>query len=405
MSTKPTALERLALEGGRPVRTTPLPTALGGAMIGDEEKQAVLEVLESRSLFRYYGPRPLGKVATFEEEFAAHVGRPHALAVSSGTAALRLAFIGLGLEPGGEVLMPAYSFLACPAAALTCGLIPVFVECDDTLLVDPADLAAKVSPRSRAILVVHTDGAAARLEAILDVAKRHHLPIIEDCAQACGATYRGRPVGSFGEVATFSLQYLKVITCGEGGVLVTSDDAIHERAVYYHDLGFTRPGRAGDPIVGENFRMSELAAAVALAQLSKLPVFVRRMREHRRWLAAGLQAVPGIRVREGPDPEGDQGSSLILQLHDEPQARVFRKALRAENVPCDGCAAKLCYDYPAIAQWRRGSETAYRPGLCPQTESILKRSVSIPISPALSESDLRDVQTAMRKVADHLLSP
>jgi dTDP-4-amino-4,6-dideoxygalactose transaminase len=200
-------------------------------------------------------------------------------------------------------------------------------------------------------------------------------------------------------VATFSLQALKVITSGEGGVLVTSDAGIYERAVYYHDLGFGRPGRTGTPIVGENLRMSELAAAVALVQLRRLPGFVRCMREHHRRLTADLGGVPGIRIRRGPDPAGDQGSALILQCADEGRARYFRKALRAENIPCDACFAKLCYGYPAIT----GSMTPaqYRRGLCPRTESILKRSLSIIISPALNKNDVRDIASAVRKVAEH----
>jgi 8-amino-3,8-dideoxy-alpha-D-manno-octulosonate transaminase len=400
MTPQEIATKRLALEGGRPVRETPLPTALGGAMIGDQEKQAVLEVLDSQSLFRYYGPKPLHKVATLEQEFARFVGQPRALAVSSGTAALRTALVALGLPRGGEILMPAYSFLACPAAVLTLGLVPVFVECDDALLMDPGDLAEKISTRSRGILVVHTDGAAADLTAIIEIARRRRLPVIEDCAQACAATWRGRPVGSFGDVATFSLQALKVITSGEGGVLVTSEAEIYERAVYYHDLGFQRPGRTGSPIVGENLRMSELTAAVALAQLRKLPGFVRRMREHHRRLTADLGGVPGIRIRRGPDPDGDQGSALVLQCADEVRARYFRKALRAENIPCDGCFAKLCYGYPVILDSMTRAQR--RRGLCTRTESILKRSVSIIISPALNENDVRDIASAVRKVAQHM---
>jgi 8-amino-3,8-dideoxy-alpha-D-manno-octulosonate transaminase len=296
--------------------------------------------------------------------------------------------------------MPAYAFLACPAAALTCGLVPIFVECDETLLMDPRDMAAKISPRTGAILVVHTDGAAADLDRILPIARREGLPVIEDCAQACATTWRGRPVGSDGDVAVFSLQYLKVITAGEGGVLVMADARTYERAVYYHDLGFARPGRTGTPIVGENLRMGELAGAVALTQLRRLPDFARRMRTHHHRLAAELGDVPGLSIRQGPDPDGDQGSALILQCADETDARFLRRALRAENIPCDGCFAKLCYGYPAILGWTLGGAAPYYAGLCPRTESILKRSVSITISPALDDNDVTDIACAVRKVAE-----
>ncbi|MCH8251818.1 MAG: aminotransferase class I/II-fold pyridoxal phosphate-dependent enzyme, partial [Planctomycetes bacterium] len=191
MKENQSSIERLAVEGGRPVCAVPLTTALGAAMIGDEEKRAVLDVLESKSLFRYYGPNLLGKVEQFERELAASVSRRHALAVSSGTAALRTALVALDIGRGDEVLIPAYSFLACPAAVITCGAIPVFVECDETLLLDPKDLEGRVTEHSRAIMVVHNNGAASEMEPILDVARRRNLRVIEACAQAPGATYRG----------------------------------------------------------------------------------------------------------------------------------------------------------------------------------------------------------------------
>jgi 8-amino-3,8-dideoxy-alpha-D-manno-octulosonate transaminase len=382
-------------------------------MIGEEEKRAVEEVLESQSLFRYYGPKLLKKTETFEREFAASVGQPYALAVSSGTAALRTTFVALGIKPGDEILMPAYSFLACPTAAITCGAIPIFVECDESLLLDPVDLQAKVNSKSKAILVVHTNGAAAAMEPILEMARSRSLLVIEDCAQAFGATYQGHPVGSFGHVATFSLQYLKVITCGEGGVFVTGDKAVYGRAVGYHDLGFERRGRKAEAIVGENLRMSELSGAVALAQLRKSPLFLERMRRHRRRLVDSVQPFEGIRVREGPDPAGDNGSSLILQFAGEEEANFFRKALRAENIPCDACSAKLSYGFRAMLQYRRpcrdGSNSTlgdapYRLGLCPYTESILKRSVAISISPAFSDRDVEDIILGIRVVVAHLPS-
>ncbi|MEE9295820.1 MAG: DegT/DnrJ/EryC1/StrS family aminotransferase [Phycisphaerae bacterium] len=415
MTREQTVAARLAIEGGKPVRDVPLPTALGGAMIGEEEKRAVLEVLESRSLFRYYGPHLLRKVERLEEEFAPVAGCAHALAVSSGTAALRTALIALEIGRGDEVLMPAYSFLACPAAVMTCGAIPVFVECDESLLLDSSDLEARITPRTRAILVVHNNGAASAMEPILDVARRHDLRVIEDCAQALGATYLGRPVGSFGDIATFSLQYLKLITSGEGGVLTTNDAAVYQRAVFYHDLGFQRPGREGHPLAGENYRMSELTGAVALEQLRKLPIFLERIRECRQVVVGRIGSLDGVGLRNVPDPDGDQGSSLVLQFENAEKARFFRRALRVENIPCDGCFAKLSYGYHAILGARLTERDdrqefskhadgvlPYRLGLCPRTEAILKRSVAITISPAYSDSDVDDIARAIVKVAAHL---
>lgn len=402
----------LAIEGGKPVRSAPLPTTLGGAAIGEQEKRAVLEVLESGSLFRYYGPRPLHKVEQLERGLCDATGCEHALAVSSGTAALRTALVALEVRPGDEVLMPAYSFLACPAAVMTGGGIPVFVECDESLLLDPGDLESKVTERTKAILVVHNNGAASDMKPILSLARRRDLRVIEDCAQALGATYRGEPVGSFGDIATFSFQFLKIITSGEGGAVTTNDGALYERAVYYHDLGFGRKGRTGTPFPGENYRMSELTGAIALEQLRKLPMFLASIRSYRQHMIDAIADLDGIRSRSEPDPDGDQGSSLVLQLDNEDSARFFRRALRAENIPCDGCFAKLSYGYPAIlgARWneRRGrwdfatgaeGESVYSLGLCPRTEALLQRSVAITVSPAYSQHDVDDVVSGIRKVA------
>lgn len=415
MAREQSVAARLAIEGGKPVRDVPLATALGGAMIGEEEKRAVLEVLDSRSLFRYYGPHLLGKVEQLEQEFASVAGCAHALAVSSGTAALRTALIALEIGRGDEVLIPAYSFLACPAAVITCGAIPVFVECDESLLLDPSDLEGRITPQTRAILVVHNNGAASAMEPILDVARRHDLRVIEDCAQALGATYLGRAVGSDGDIATFSLQYLKIITSGEGGVVTTNDAAVYHRAVFYHDLGFLRPGREGQPLPGENYRMSELAGAVALEQLRKLPNFLKRIRECRQVVVGKIGDLDGVALRNVPDPDGDQGSSLVLQFEDAERARFFRRTLRKENIPCDGCFAKLSYGYPAIlgarlterdgrAEFSQHADGVlpYHLGLCPRTEAILKRSVAITISPAYSDRDIDDIARGIVKVAAHL---
>lgn len=392
--------EQLAMDGGIPVREAPIPVAMGGACIGEEEKRAVVEVLESQSLFRYYGPRLLEKTRTFEEEFAEAMSCSHALAVSSGTAALRCALKSLDIGTGDEVLVPDYSFLACATAVLISGATPVFLECDESLLLDPADLERKLSSHTRGLLVVHTNGASADLTSILDFAKKHGLAVIEDCAQACGTTFRGQPVGSFGHLGTFSLQFQKVITSGEGGAVTTSDNKLHARAVYYHDLGFQRPGRDGEPIVGENMRMSELAAAVALEQLRKLPDFLATMRRHHARLRSAVDVLPGLATRKVPDPEGDQGSSLVLRLRDAQVARFFRHALRAENIPCDGCHAKQCSNYPVIAAALPGAKSA-----SPKTREILACSVAIPISPALSDEDVDDIEYAVRKVARHINAP
>jgi len=194
--------ERLAIDGGTPVRTEPLlPGYPGGLLIGDAEKAAVLEVLDSQSLFRHYGPRPLHKVTQFEQAFATAVGAQHAVGVTSGTAALLTALAALGVGPGDEVIVPTYTWIATINAVVHLGAVPVFVDIDASLTLDPTKIEAAVTPYTKVILPVHMRGAGADMGPILDIAKRHHLKIVEDAAQALGGRYRGAVSARSGTLA------------------------------------------------------------------------------------------------------------------------------------------------------------------------------------------------------------
>jgi 8-amino-3,8-dideoxy-alpha-D-manno-octulosonate transaminase len=402
--------DRLAIEGGRPALTTPPGVFVGAAQIGAEEEELVLAVVRSRSLFRYYGPDLQGTVARFEDALARRLARPHVLAVSSGTAALRVAFCAAGLRPGDEIVLPAYCFLACATAALSCGIVPVFAECGSDLLLDPERIEARLSPATRAILAVHMNGLACDMDRIRAIAARSGLVVIEDCSQAFGARYRGCEVGTFADFATFSLQYMKTITAGEGGAVVAADRATWERAVYFHDLGFQRPGRTGEPVVGENLRLGELAGAVALAQLARADAVLARTRQlHARWSAVAAEFAVFAR-RPAADAKDDSGISLVLTLPDADRARFARKALRAENVPCESCRDKVGYLYPVMLAdplpvpfWPPGVERPrYRQGLCPATEDLALRSNAIPVNPAASAEQVLGVEHALRKVGRRL---
>jgi 8-amino-3,8-dideoxy-alpha-D-manno-octulosonate transaminase len=323
-----------------------------------------------------------------------------------------VAFAAVELKPGDEIVLPAYSFLACATAALTCGLVPVFAECDASLLVDPEDLKRRITSRTRAILAVHMNGAASDLDALVDIAASFSLPLIEDCSQAVGACYHGREVGTFGDVATFSFQFMKTVAAGEGGLLVTDDERAWQRAAYFQDLGFHRKGRGGDPVVGENLRMAELPGAVALSQLRREREFTSRMRRAHRRLRATADSLDGIEVRPVPDIEGDAGSSLVLSFPDEERARFVRKALRAENVPCDSCRDKVGYLYPVLLVdplpvpfWPPEiPKPRYHAGMCPRTEEVSSRSNAIPISPSLTDDEVEGIERALHKIAAHLTS-
>ena len=331
---------KLALEGGTPVRREPLlPGWPGGLLIGAEEKAQVLEVIESQSLYRHYGPHPRHKAAELEQAFAQAMGTRHALAVTSGTAALISGLAALGVGPGDEVIVPTYTWVATINAVVTLGAVPVFIDIDESLTMDPQAIEAAITPFTVAVVPVHMRGAGADMEPIVNVAGKYGLAILEDAAQAVGGRYRGRRLGTFGRIGAFSLQYHKVITTGEGGMVVSDDTALFERVVRYHDQGSVRVEELdelipeGSPlIIGVNYRMSELTAAVGVAQLRRMDWIIDRMREHKRRLAGAIADVEGLTLRPIPDPEGDTGATFIFFTPTAGQATRFTQALTAEGV-------------------------------------------------------------------------
>ncbi|HXW93788.1 MAG TPA: aminotransferase class I/II-fold pyridoxal phosphate-dependent enzyme, partial [Terriglobales bacterium] len=278
---KPDAIEvePFALEGGAPVRTTPLPLEFPGMHYLDErEIEAVVRVLKSRSLFRYYGIDLQGEVAAFEGEFADFIGVKHALAVSSGSAALQTALSALGVGPGQEVIVPAYLWVAVVAAVINLGAIPVLSEIDDTFTLDPRDVENHITPRTSGMIAVHMSGAPANLPALVEIARQRRLFLLEDCAQCAGGSIGGKKVGSFGDMGIFSFQMNKNMSSGEGGCVVTNDQRLYQRAVAAHDNGYARDesGRAIFDnldlcLWGRGCRLDEVRGAILRVQLEKLP--------------------------------------------------------------------------------------------------------------------------------------
>lgn len=417
--------DRLALDGGTPVRTTMPPLGKGMAVLGDEEREAVLEVLESRSLFRYYGPNLLGKVADLESAVCERFGCRHAVALSSGTAALRCALAALGVGCGDEVIVPAFTFIATVNAVVVAGAVPVFAEVDDTLNLDPDDVGAKVTDRTRAIVAVHLENVPADMNPLLEVAHKRGVPVIEDAAQAIGTTYFGASVGTLGAIGAFSLQLEKNITSGEGGLLTTNDEHLHVRAARYSDQGgqfvtsyATERGAELDaPFVGENLRMTELSGAIARAQLDKLGGLLSGLRANKARVLKGIGDIDGMTPRRVPDPEGEGGSSAMWFLPEVETAKKFAAALRAEGVPAAQMyRGRPVYATPSILEKRtvtgkggpwncaeHPTTIEYRMGMCPQTEDLAARSVLVAIGPHYSDADCDDIAEAVTKVAANLL--
>jgi 8-amino-3,8-dideoxy-alpha-D-manno-octulosonate transaminase len=380
-------------------------TMPGYEVIGEEEKEQILEVLANKVVFRYgFDAERKGvyKVASFEKEFASYCGVSHALAVSSGTAALRVALAALGISPGDEVITQGFTFVATWESILDAGAIPVFAELDETLCLDPADVARKITPRTKAIIPVHMCGAQARITEILKLADQRGIPVIEDTAQSCGGKLGGRALGSFGKLGCFSFDAVKTVTAGEGGMVITNERDLYTKVSEYHDHGHDHNpsvprGLEKRSFIGSNFRMSELQGAVGLAQFRKLePIILPAQKKNKARIKEALAKIAQITFREIPDPQGDTATFLTFFLATAQKARDFNKALREA-----GAGAIYWYEnyWHYYEQWEhllqgkslmrtgypfrmesRQERCSYAKDALPKTADILSRTLSIAIN-------------------------
>jgi len=414
----------LALDGGTPVRATMLVEKLPGPQYyDDEERRELLEVLDNRSPFRWWGSNPKGKppdkCINFEREFAAHQHTRYCVAVTSGTTALITAMAALEVGPGDEVVLPAWTWYACYDAILAAGALPVFAEIDNSMDLDPTDIERHITPNTKVIMAVHILGAPADMDPILAIARKHKLKVLEDCAQSVGVTYKGRPVGSMGDCAIYSFQINKTISAGEGGAVVMSDPYVFERAARFHDVGTLREGHAqllGQPprmsrFSGGQYRMSEFTAAVMRAQLRKLDGIVADFHDKSTRVTKGIEDLPGIQLRQRNDPAGALGSTVFIRTDGKAQRDRFIAAMKAENIPAGPMggsvilpiephiAAKhtLQSDWPSFST-PRGQAIQYGSACCPRTIDIYNRYVGIPMDPKFADQDVADITAAVRKV-------
>lgn len=409
-----------------PLRARP-PLGLGAAWIGDEEEALVLDVLRRKELSRYYARdanAPPAMAATLEAEFCAHTTRRFALAVSSGSAALECALGALEVGPGDEVITTAWGWVACFTTIVRMGARPVLAEIDDSFCLAPGEITRLATPRTKAVSVIHFQGLAADMNALLPEAEAAGIALVEDCAQSPGATYHGRPVGSLGTVGTFSFQYSKAITSGEGGLIVMDDPILYERAVRMSDLGMVRPyhHQFVTPQVpafsGGQYRLGEMQAAVALAQLRKLG----RLRAHCRDLSARvrvhIEGLPGLTPRRAPDPGGDMGFELYLCLPTAELAGAFRQRLHARNVNCQQLTGTYCHYARPYCQTGHAHAPAaspfaplgpwpapgYRQEDFPQTEALIHRFVALPLGALYTLDDADYIGETVRSVHAELLA-
>jgi 8-amino-3,8-dideoxy-alpha-D-manno-octulosonate transaminase len=305
----------------------------GFELFDDAEKKEVNEVLETGILMRYGfdGPRKgIWKSKELEQAICTTFGTQYAQLTSSGTAALTTAMAALGIGAEDEVIMPAFTFVASFEAILSMGAVPVLVDIDETLTLSPEAVRAAITPKTKCIMPVHMCGSMADLDALQEICKEHHLILLEDACQSIGGTYKGKALGTIGHAGTFSFDFVKTMTCGEGGVVMTNNEEVYTKSDAFTDHGHDHLGvdRGADlhPFLGYNFRISELHAAVGLAQIRKLDRFLAIQRKNNSILRSYMEQVPGISFRVVPDPTGDSGSFLSWFL---PSAEAMEKAIAA----------------------------------------------------------------------------
>jgi dTDP-4-amino-4,6-dideoxygalactose transaminase len=404
-------MEKLAIEGGPKTIQETLPGFLNaaGRSFGEDEERLVIEALRSGCLSRNGGTM----VKRLEAEFAARLGMPHSIACSSGTASVHLAIAALDLEPGEEVIVPPVTDIGSIVPVLWQNAMPVFADIDPrTMVLDPYDVEAKISPRTRAIMAVHLAGQPCDMRALRDIAERHGLQLIEDCSQAYWARYENQLVGTMSDIACFSLQQSKHMTCGEGGLVVTRDGAYARRALLFSDKAWPRDantlGSCRFLFLAQNYRMSELQGAVALAQLGKVEESVARRRVRATQLSAMIAGIAGVGAPFVPENTTHSWWLYMLRVD---RAKDFGAALVAEGVPAwveyiidplyrsPMFTEKQTYGssgYP-ISEFGRQD---YAQGLCPNAEKALKEVIAIHWNENYTERHVELIAGAIRKVAE-----
>jgi dTDP-4-amino-4,6-dideoxygalactose transaminase len=378
------------------------------------------DTLKGPHLFRYYNPRP-SKVAAAEQAFAELLGVKHVLAVNSCTSALIAALRGLGVGAGDEVIVPAYTFFASAAVIGTCNAIPVIADVDDTLTLDPKDVERRITPRTRAIIVVHMRGKPAQMDELMAIAARHKLAVIEDVAQAAGGSYKGRMLGSIGTLGCFSFDYYKILNSGEGGFVVTNDEWLHTRAQSWHDCAacwrpnrFASERREGELFCGENYRMSELQGAVALAQIRKARKFIAGYRAAFAAITSQLRLPTGVAVQRVADPAGDACSNLILFMPNVEKTEQALAAMQVAGVPAGGIYDHNVKDWHIYTYWEHildkksvardglpwtgvpaGELPRSTPTMCPQCTDYLSRAIMVDIHWQYSKDDCAAIAGAI----------
>lgn len=410
---------RLAIHGGKPVITKPIPSGvLGPSVIDEREIKAVNDVLRSGNLFRFVEN---SNVAAFEKEATELLGVNYALMVNSGTSALICALTGLGIGPGDEVILPAYTFIATAAAIVAVGAVPVIAEIDNSLGMDPSDAVQKITPYTKAILPVHMQGVPCNLDNLISLARQHNLKVVEDCCQCIGGRYKGAYTGTFGDAGAWSLNYYKIISCGEGGLVFTNDYDVYERTAFASDpampMWMSDKEWQNPPFSRQCYRPSEVMGAIARIQLSKIGDILSHTRRMKKAFLAELDAPKGYTQQYVDDPHGECGISAAIIIEDSELVPKYAEALKAEGVSAgtvynEGFPDRHIYRYwnsilskhsPHASKYpwkdpRYKGNVEYSPDMCPQTLSILSRTLRFGFNVNMHDSHARLIAAAVNKV-------
>jgi 8-amino-3,8-dideoxy-alpha-D-manno-octulosonate transaminase len=380
----------------------------GIELFDEKERNAVAEVMETGILMRYGFKdvrRGLWKARDMEEAIRKRAGVDHALLLADGTAALTTTLMALGVGSGDNVVMPTFTFVASFESIMATGAVPILADVDDTLCLSPDAVQKAITPRTKVIMPVHMCGAAADMDALRKICEDRDLYLVEDACQAFGASYKEKFVGSIGDAGCYSFDFNKIVTCGEGGAVVTNDSEIYERADMYHDHGHDHSnddrGAEDHPFPGYNYRISELHAAVGCAQISKLDDFVARQRRNKKAFKDALSGISEVTFRRLPDSEGDSATFLSFFMPNEELARAATCALKTNGV--EGVFYWYDNNWHYVRNWRHFKERRFANRISPYllssmpdyskadfsaSDRWMSRCISISIKMGWKEEDL-----------------
>ena len=438
--------DKLAIDGGGKAVPSlgPYPSKIGKDELleilsmwqfSPQTQQKLRKLIESEPevqgphLFRYYNPRP-SKVTAAEEAMRGLIGVKHCLAVNSCTSALVASYRALGIGAGDEVIVPAYTFFATSATVASSNAIPVIVDVDDSLTLDPGQIEKAITKRTRAIVPVHMRGSPAQMDAIMDIAQKKGLPVVEDVAQAAGGSFGGERLGSIGTMGCFSFDYYKIVVSGEGGFVTTDNEWLYTRAQSWHDCAacwrpdrFAKERKEGELFCGENYRMSELEGAVALAQIRRTDEMLAGYRRAKGQIKDAIERLPGLSFRRLTDEAGDTGICLVMFLPSADQTRKAIEAMQAEGVPAGGIYDSKIRDWHVYNYWEHildrkavasdglpwsavpaAGLPKYSRDMCPRTLDLLSRAILLDINWNYSARDCSAIALGINKVLRTILN-